>query len=60
MAWDDLEPKSKKPAPVDLSLMSIADLQERIGEFEAEIERMKQTIKAKEAQRDSAAALFKK
>ena len=60
MAWDDLEPKSKKPAPVDLSLMSIGDLKERIGEFEAEIERMKQTIKAKEAQRDSAAALFKK
>jgi uncharacterized small protein (DUF1192 family) len=60
MAWDDLEPKSKKPPPVDLSLMSIADLQARIGEFETEIERMKQTIKAKEAQRDSAAALFKK
>jgi uncharacterized small protein (DUF1192 family) len=60
MAWDDLDPKPKKPAPVDLALMSIEDLKLRIAEFEAEIERMRQAIKGKEAQRSSADALFKK
>jgi len=60
MAWDDLDPKPKKPAPVDLALMSVEDLKERIAEHEAEIERMKQAIKGKEAQRVSADALFKK
>jgi uncharacterized small protein (DUF1192 family) len=60
MAWDDLDPKPKKPPPVDLALMSIEDLKLRIEEFETEIERMRQSIKAKEAQRNSADALFKK
>ncbi len=60
MAWDDLEPKSKKPPLIDLSLMSIEDLNARIGEHEAEIARMRETIRAKEAQRSSADALFKK
>ena len=60
MAWDDLDPKPKKPAPLDLSLLSIEDLQNRIGDYEAEILRMKEAIKAKEAQRSTADALFKK
>jgi uncharacterized small protein (DUF1192 family) len=60
MAWDDLDPKPKKPPPVDLSLLSIEDLQLRIAEFETEIARMKEAIRGKEAQRSSAAALFKK
>jgi uncharacterized small protein (DUF1192 family) len=60
MAWDDLEPKAKKPAPVDSTLISIEELQQRIAEHEAEIERMKAAIKGKEAQRSSADALFKK
>lgn len=60
MAWDDLDPKPKKPPPVDLALMSIEDLQSRIAEFEGEIARMKETIRAKEAQRSTADALFKK
>ena len=60
MAWDDLDPKPKKPAPLDLSLLSIEDLQNRIAEFEAEIMRMKEAINGKEAQRNSADALFKK
>ena len=59
MAWDDLDPKPKKAPPVDLSLLSIEDLNNRIAEFEAEILRMRETISAKEAQRNSAAALFK-
>jgi uncharacterized small protein (DUF1192 family) len=60
MAWDDLDPKPKKPPLIDLSLMSIEDLQLRIAEHEAEIARMKETIRAKEAQRSTADALFKK
>ena len=60
MAWDDLDPKPKKPAPVDLSLLSIEDLNNRIAEFETEIVRMREAIKGKEAQRSSADALFKK
>ena len=60
MAWDDLDPKPKKPPLIDLTLMSIEDLKLRIEEFETEIERMRQTIKGKEAQRSSADALFKK
>jgi len=59
MAWDDLDPKPKKPARLDLAPLSIEDLQTRIAEYEAEILRMRETIRAKEAQRDSAAALFK-
>ncbi|MCE9523026.1 MAG: DUF1192 domain-containing protein [Alphaproteobacteria bacterium] len=60
MAFDDLEPKTKKPVLVDLSLMSIGDLTARIVEFETEIARMKQTIKDKENQRGVADSLFKK
>jgi uncharacterized small protein (DUF1192 family) len=60
MAWDDLDPKPKKPAPVDLTLMSIEDLTNRIAEFEAEIARMKDAIKSKQAQRSTADSLFKK
>ena len=59
MAWDDLEPKTKKPQLVDLSMMSIQDLAIRIGEFEAEIVRMKAAIADKEKQRSSADAFFK-
>jgi uncharacterized small protein (DUF1192 family) len=60
MAWDDLDPKPKKPPVVDLTLMSIEDLQTRIAEHEAEIARMKEAIRGKEAQRSTADALFKK
>ena len=41
-------------------MMSIEELTNRIGDFETEIARMRETIKAKEAQRSSADALFKK
>lgn len=59
MAFDDFDPKPKKPAPVDLTMMSIEELTTRIADFETEITRMRETIKAKEAQRSSADALFK-
>jgi uncharacterized small protein (DUF1192 family) len=59
MSWDDLEPKTKKPQIVDLGPMSIEDLTARIGEFEAEISRMKAAIVEKQKQRSSADAFFK-
>jgi uncharacterized small protein (DUF1192 family) len=59
MAWDDPDPKTKKVTLLDLSPLSIEDLTNRIADYEAEIVRMKDAIKAKEAQRTSAAALFK-
>lgn len=60
MAFDDFDPKPKKPPPVDLSLMSIEDLTLRIEEFETEIARMKQTIEEKQSHRGAADSLFKK
>lgn len=60
MAFDDFDPKPKKPAPVDLSMMSIEELALRIEEFEAEIARMKQVITEKQSHRGVADSLFKK
>ena len=59
MSWDDLEPKTKKPQLVDLSMMSIEDLNNRIAEHEAEIARMKATIADKQKHLSSADAFFK-
>ena len=60
MAWDDLEPKLKKPVLVDLGPLSIDDLKQRIADCEAEIARMREAIRSKELQRSSADALFRK
>jgi uncharacterized small protein (DUF1192 family) len=60
MAFDDFDPKPKKPPPVDLALMSIEDLEARIDEFETEIARMRDMIKSKQSHRSSADAFFKK
>ena len=60
MAFDDFDPKPKKPAPVDLSLMSIEELTSRIEEYETESARMKATIKEKQSHRGVADSLFKK
>lgn len=60
MAFDDFDPKPKKPAPVDLSLMSIEELATRIEDHEAEIARMKAMITEKQSHRGVADSLFKK
>jgi uncharacterized small protein (DUF1192 family) len=60
MAWDDPDPKPKKAAPVDLGPMSIAELQARIAEYQSEIRRMEEAIRAKQAQRSTADDLFRK
>ncbi len=56
---DDLEPQKKKPELKNLEVMSIEALNDYIGDLEAEIARVRETIKAKEAARQSADSFFK-
>lgn len=57
---DDLEPtKPKTLEQVDLDMMSIEALEEYIAEREAEIERAKQKIAAKQSARGRAESFFK-
>jgi uncharacterized small protein (DUF1192 family) len=56
----ELEPRRKPPAPKDLSLMGIEELEAYIAELEAEIARVRVDIAAKLGQRRGAEALFKR
>ncbi|MGB3832126.1 MAG: DUF1192 domain-containing protein [Mesorhizobium sp.] len=62
-AFDD-EPRKKKPAPheigQDLSLLSVAELTERIGLLRAEIARLETELQAKDTTRSAAEALFRR
>ena len=60
MELDDLEPTKKKPEPRNLDPMSIFELEEYITELEAEIERVRRDIAAKQAQHGAAESLFRK
>ncbi|HXE17578.1 MAG TPA: DUF1192 domain-containing protein [Stellaceae bacterium] len=57
---DDNLPTAKKPAPKNLAPLSIAELENYIGELENEIMRVRADIAAKRAQRGGAEALFKR
>tara|TARA_R110000868_G_scaffold365777_1_gene628683 strand:- start:561 stop:743 length:183 start_codon:yes stop_codon:yes gene_type:complete len=59
MDTDDLEPQKKKPDLKNLEVMSIEALNDYIADLEAEIARVRETIKAKEAARQSADSFFK-
>jgi len=59
MDTDDLEPQKKKPDLKNLEVMSIEALNDYITDLEAEIARVRETIKAKEAARQSADSFFK-
>ncbi|MEQ9684552.1 MAG: DUF1192 domain-containing protein [Rhodospirillales bacterium] len=59
MDTDDLEPQKKKPDLKNLEVMSIEALNDYIADLEAEIARVRETIKAKEASRHSADSFFK-
>jgi uncharacterized small protein (DUF1192 family) len=59
MDTDDLEPVKKKPQPKDLSRLSVADLNEYIGELKAEIARAEAEIRKKGAARAGAEGFFK-
>jgi uncharacterized small protein (DUF1192 family) len=59
MDADDLEPQKKKADLKNLEVLSIEALNDYIAELEAEIARVRETIKAKEAARQSADSFFK-
>ena len=56
----ELEPRRRPPAPKDLSLLGIAELEAYIAEMEAEIARTRVEIATKLGQRRGAEALFKR
>ncbi len=60
MDIDDLEPRLKPQAKKDLAPLSVEELRNYIAELEAEIERAKANIAAKENHRLGAESFFKK
>lgn len=56
---EDLEPRTKRPTPKDLEVMSIEALHEYIAELHAEIERAREAIAAKEAAHGAAEGVFR-
>jgi uncharacterized small protein (DUF1192 family) len=60
MEPEDLEPRTKKPAPKNLEVMSIEALYEYVAELETEIARVRETIAAKETARVGAETLFRR
>lgn len=56
----ELEPRHTKPKLKDLDVMSVEALQEYIASLQAEIERAKTAITAKEAHRNAADSFFRK
>ena len=59
MEPEDLEPRKKAPAPRELDSLSIEELRAYIAQLEAEIERVKAKIGAKQAHLSGAAGLFR-
>lgn len=58
--FEDLEPRKAKPAPKDLTVMGVAEIEAYIATLEAEIARARTAIAAKQAQKSAAEAFFKK
>jgi uncharacterized small protein (DUF1192 family) len=60
--FDDEPPKKPKPHEIgqDLSLLSVAELSERIALLRAEIERLEAELQAKGATKSAAEALFRR
>ena len=58
--FEDLEPRKAKPAPKDLTVMGVAEIETYIATLEAEITRARAAIAAKQAQKSAAEAFFKK
>ncbi len=57
---DDLEPLRPKPSALELETLSVEELTNYIAELEAEIDRVRAAIAAKQDHRSSADAFFKK
>jgi uncharacterized small protein (DUF1192 family) len=62
MDWDEVRPAPPKSASVgeNLETLSVAELENRIAAFTAEIERVAAELAKKRAHEEAAAALFKK
>ena len=60
MALDPDEPLTPKPAPKNLEVMAVAELEDYIAELESEIARARKTIATKRSIRGGADALFKR
>jgi uncharacterized small protein (DUF1192 family) len=61
MDWDDAKPTPKSASiGENLETLSVAELEQRIAAFAAEIERVKSELARKRAHESAAAALFKK
>ncbi|WP_042695506.1 DUF1192 family protein [Azospirillum sp. B506] len=58
--FEDLEPRKARPAPKDLTVMGVAEIEAYIATLEAEITRARAAIAAKQAQKSAAEAFFKK
>ena len=57
---DDLDPRQKKPKPLNLDEMNIDDLKEYVAAMKAEIERVEAKIKAKQGHASAAESFFKR
>ena len=60
MALEPDEPLTPKPAPKNLEIMAVAELEDYIAELEGEIARARRTIETKRSIRGGADALFKR
>ncbi len=60
MALDPDEPLTPKPAPKNLDIMAVAELEDYIAELEGEIARARRTIEIKRKIRGGADSLFKR
>lgn len=63
MDWDDIVPKTAKGAPAavgdNLETLSVAELEQRVLAFEAEIVRVRDELEKKRRHEAAASALFK-
>jgi uncharacterized small protein (DUF1192 family) len=57
---DDLEPRTRKPKPKDLSVLGVAELEDYIAALKAEIIRAESEIAARQKQKSGAESLFKR
>jgi uncharacterized small protein (DUF1192 family) len=63
MDWDDITPKKPKTVAAvgdSLATLSVAELEARVADFEAEIERVKVELETKRKHEQAASALFKR
>lgn len=56
---DELEPAKTKVKPLDLTTLSVGELEDYIAGLQAEITRAQETIKQKQSHRNAIAGLFK-